>query len=51
MYRGSYNRLINEIGRPETSDSVTWFQSSPVVLSTIAQPSRVGCAPSPKINR
>ncbi|MCG3124945.1 MAG: hypothetical protein GIKADHBN_03454 [Phycisphaerales bacterium] len=29
-------------GRPETSDSVTSFQSSSVVFSTIAQPCSVG---------
>ncbi len=33
---------MNEIGRPETSASWTFVQSSPVVLSTIAQPSSVG---------
>ena len=38
-YLGAYNWLKNEIGRPETSESCTLVQSSPVVLSTIAQPS------------
>ena len=31
---------MNDCGVPETSDSFTSFQSSPTVLSTIAQPCR-----------
>ncbi len=42
---------MNEIGRPETSDNCTFFQSSPVVLSTIAQPSSTGFPAAPKISR
>ena len=49
-YFGAYNWLMNEIGRPETSDSATLVQSSPVVLSTIAHPSSTGDF-SPKISR
>ena len=42
MYFGAYNCVMNEIGRPETTESRTLFQSSPEVLSTMAQPSKVG---------
>src|ERR1017187_2492402 len=42
MNLGAYNWLMNEIGLPDTSDNFKLVQSSPVVLSTIAQPSRVG---------
>ena len=38
-------------GRPDTSDNCTFVQSSPVTLSTIAQPSSIGCPVSPKISR
>ena len=50
-YRGSYNCVMKEIGRPETTDSFTLLQSSPEVLSIIAQPSSVASACGPKINR
>ena len=39
MNFGAYNWLMNEIGLPETSDRWMLVQSSPVVLSTMAQPS------------
>ena len=42
MYFGSYNWLMKEMGLPDTSESFTLVQSSPVVLSTMAQPSNRG---------
>src|SRR5437763_1759849 len=50
-YFGSYNLLMNETGRPDTTDSSTLVQSSPVVLSIMAQPSSVGSVLSLKSSR
>src|SRR5690242_11032574 len=50
-YFGAYNWLTNEIGRPDTSESCTFVQSSPVVLSTMAQPSSTGCPLAFSISR
>src|SRR5215469_15245294 len=50
-YFGSYSLLMNDTGRPDTTASTTFVQSSPVVLSMIAQPSSVGSVLSLKISR
>ena len=39
---GSESRWMKECGAPATSDNSTLFQSSPTVLSTMAQPSSSG---------
>ena len=40
---------MKDTGLPETTDNFTLFQSSPEVLSTMAQPSSIGSPAAPKI--
>ena len=45
-YNGCDTCCTNDCGEPATSDSSTFVQSSPMVLSTIAHPCSSGFSPA-----